>query len=441
MRLRLVTLVLAVSLTLPVLAVAPPVAAQSLWCSLAIIYYSPTRGEAGSQITMTYTFDNYNSDLLDLYEFDVSYSWSSGSTNLGGTVIPGYGSWDFTQAVTLPTGAGSGSIYISVYGKASSDTVGDTCLFGPAPFSVTPGPAVTAVASATLGDAPMTVTFNAAASGGTSPYTYAWTFGDGATGSGTPVTHTYTQAGSYPAEVTATDGVGSQGTYSVIVTVNSPPSVTASANRTAAAPGVPLAFSASASGGSGGYTYAWTFGDGASASGVTASHAYSSPGNFTATVTVTDSVGGHGSANRTVTIALLVVTALESAASARPGTNVTFTTSATGGAGAPYTIIWDFGDGSTSAGLTVAHAYENPGTYTPTVTVRDATGATNTTTLAPITVASPSPLESFGAVAYAGIAAVVIAAGVTVAILLLRRRGRKKSEPQTPGPPTPPPPG
>lgn len=203
MRVRLVALVLAVSLTFPILAVAPPVAAQSLWCSLAVIYYSPTRGEAGSQITMTYTFDDYDSDLLDLYEFDVSYSWSSGGTNLGGSVIPGYGTWDFTQAVTLPTSAQTASIYISVYGKASSDTVGDTCLFGPASFSVTPGPVVSAIASATSGDVPMLVTFNAVASGGTSPYTYDWTFGDGATGSGAPVTHTYIQAGTYTAVVTA----------------------------------------------------------------------------------------------------------------------------------------------------------------------------------------------------------------------------------------------
>src|SRR6059058_5071080 len=57
---------------------------------------------------------------------------------------------------------------------------------------------------------------------------------------------------------------------------------------------------------------------------------------------------------------------------------VTFTASATGGT-QPYSYNWDFGDGFTSNGQSVSHSYLLPGTYTVTLTVNDANGATVST--------------------------------------------------------------
>ncbi len=48
---------------------------------------------------------------------------------------------------------------------------------------------------------------------------------------------------------------------------------------------------------------------------------------------------------------------------------------ARGGIG-PYTFRWDFGDGQQATGQNVRHTYENPGSYTATATVTDATGQT-----------------------------------------------------------------
>ena len=76
--------------------------------------------------------------------------------------------------------------------------------------------------SPTLGQA---VTFTATASGGTPPYTFNWSFGDGATASGTSVSHTFAQSGSYNVSITARDSSGyGNSQHSPIVVASSPSS-------------------------------------------------------------------------------------------------------------------------------------------------------------------------------------------------------------------------
>src|SRR3989442_892716 len=65
------------------------------------------------------------------------------------------------------------------------------------------------------------VTFTGTASGGTAPYTFSWTFGDGAAATGNPATHTYTSAGSYTAGLSVMDSKGATGAASTHVTVGS----------------------------------------------------------------------------------------------------------------------------------------------------------------------------------------------------------------------------
>ena len=55
----------------------------------------------------------------------------------------------------------------------------------------------------------------------------------------------------------------------------------------------------------------------------------------------------------------------------------------------PTTVTWDFGDGTQTTGPAVATAYTDPGTYTVTVTARDAAGNSATATRT-IVVAAPS---------------------------------------------------
>jgi hypothetical protein len=60
----------------------------------------------------------------------------------------------------------------------------------------------------------------------------------------------------------------------------------------------------------------------------------------------------------------------------------------------PYTWHWDFGDGQQSTGQNVHHTYENPGSYTATLTVTDATGQTaSDSTEIPVQPAPPTTGE------------------------------------------------
>jgi hypothetical protein len=63
-------------------------------------------------------------------------------------------------------------------------------------------------ATPTSGYAPLGVDFGATVSGGTPPYSYFWTFGDGQIGEGASPSHTYQYPGTYTAMVTATDSCG-----------------------------------------------------------------------------------------------------------------------------------------------------------------------------------------------------------------------------------------
>lgn len=66
--------------------------------------------------------------------------------------------------------------------------------------------------------------FSALVTGGTAPVSTAWNFGDGVGSTGSTVTHTYQQAGSYSVLVRVTDSTGATATASASVSVgNAPP--------------------------------------------------------------------------------------------------------------------------------------------------------------------------------------------------------------------------
>ena len=74
---------------------------------------------------------------------------------------------------------------------------------------------------------------------------------------------------------------------------------------------------------------------------------------------------------------------IRSAASAKAGESVTFSASPSSGAAPVLTCHWDFGDGSSSDGMTVTHTFTHAGDYAVQVT---ATGLGATTSQQALTV-------------------------------------------------------
>ncbi len=149
--------------------------------------------------------------------------------------------------------------------------------------------------------------------------------------------------------------------------------------------------------------YAFDFGDGGAVRGAStsAAHAYASAGTMIATLTVTDNDGNTSTDQVSVTIT----------GNAAPVADVQVWTSSNGFIGTRFgfaggnstddiavtRFTWDFGDGTAGTGAELFHAFTARGTFTVRLTVEDAGGLTNTTTVAVIvanqdpTIASASP--------------------------------------------------
>jgi PKD repeat protein len=246
------------------------------------------------------------------------------------------------------------------------------------------------------------------------PLTYAWTFGDGTTGSGASPAKTYTTDGSYTATLVVTDALGlASAPASTGVTIaNVVPAVNAGAD---ASPVLGTAFQLAATfsdpGGADDAPWAWsiTWGDGstqsgsaATAGGISASHTYAAAGTFTVQVSVTDQDGGTGSDQATVTV--LASPLPNQAPTARPGgpysadAIVAFNgaTSSDPDNNLPLTYAWTFGDGATGSGVTPSHTYAAAGSYTVTLVVTDALGLASAPASTSATIANVVPAVSAG---------------------------------------------
>jgi PKD repeat protein len=172
--------------------------------------------------------------------------------------------------------------------------------------SVTVGLSVHLYANPATGEAPLKVFLLANTTGATPPISYAWSFGDGTTGTTGPgVTHLFTSAGSYVVLVSLLDGREGRGSTSmtvhVLATLAASFAVSPSPNPDELV-GQSVTFHATPTGGSAPFSYAWSFGDGGTASGSTANHTFLTPGNYTVHLTVTDALGVQANATSYVNV-------------------------------------------------------------------------------------------------------------------------------------------
>jgi large repetitive protein len=140
--------------------------------------------------------------------------------------------------------------------------------------------------------------------------------------------------------------------------------------------------------------YAWSFGDGGTDSGGTAVHTYAAAGTYDITLTVTDDDGASTSAAKSVTVqAPPPVNTPPTATFTATATGLAIALDGTGSTDPDGTIAshtWDFGDGSSGAGVTASHTYAAAGNYTVKLTVVDDDGALGESTKQ-VTINAPGP--------------------------------------------------
>lgn len=344
------------------------------------------------------------------------------ATATGGTAMYTSWAWVFgdggTSVVENPshTYATAGSYPVSVTvtdsrdATASADLTVTVTSGGGNPLEVDP------TASPSSGTAPLNVSFQTNPSGGTGSYTEFWEFGDGSSQWNVlDPYHVYSTSGSYEATVYLYDTAGASVNASLSVTVSSgcsscPLAATLHDSPSPMVVGEAGSFWANASGGSPPYTATWSFGDGSNASGLVAQHAYSSAGTYTATAYVFDS--GHQEVVGTLSVDVVAcasgcssapqVSISPSPSSGAAPLRVVFTSVVAGGT-APYSLFYCFDDGTpcltvnTSAtSVAVAHTYADPGVYTSTVTLTDASGR-QTAADTVVTVTGSAPLSASAA--------------------------------------------
>ena len=155
-----------------------------------------------------------------------------------------------------------------------------------ASFNATPGG----------GPPPLAVTFDASDSSDSdgSITGYAWEFGNGATGSGRTVQHTFAQSGAYQVRLTVTDNDGAQGSATEELVVNVLPAARIAADPVDGEAPVTVTFDASQSTDDDGeiVSFAWDFAGDAQASGALVEHTFAQPGVYAVRLTVTDDLDG-----------------------------------------------------------------------------------------------------------------------------------------------------
>lgn len=300
--------------------------------------------------------------------------------------------WDFGDGSSSSTGANVSHTYTAdgfyTISAEVTDSAGVTAQ-GNAEVEVgTPANlSVTLSASPDSGSAPLYVSFVSIVSGGDGSLTYAW-FVDGTSlgVAGHDLNYTFGSNGMYTVGVLVTDALNDNSSATVAITVgggSSPPPLTFSISASPVAGSAPLTttFTATVDNGNGPYSYFWTFGDGTNSTGNPITHTFSVAGTYDVDCVVSNSTGSYGTGSTQVNVSatpsppFTVQVAVSGYDGAAPFT-ATFTPMVNGGE-APYTLTWNFGDGSlpvTELGTaSISHTYESAGDFEVSLQASDAT--------------------------------------------------------------------
>jgi gliding motility-associated-like protein len=301
------------------------------------------------------------------------------ATNPGGLVLF---QWDFGDGSAPVTGNPVSHTYTAAGNYTVTLIVTDAngcqdTLTRPSYIRINP-PVADFTQSNTSGCPPLSVTFNDASTSSNNIVAWDWDFGDGTTGTGAPVTHTYGTPGVYTVTLIVTDSVGCRDTIVKpnLITVFTPPTALFGISDTLACSPFTIQLSDSSSGTAAIVGWAWDFGDGGTSNQQNPTHGYTVPGPYTITLIATDANGCQDTFSLPFT------------APVRPLAN--FVASDSAGC-SPLPVIftadsvnvvsyqWNFGDGGTAnTGPIVSHLYANSGTYSVTLIIEDIFGCFDT---------------------------------------------------------------
>ncbi|MCP3941126.1 MAG: PKD domain-containing protein [Desulfobacteraceae bacterium] len=259
---------------------------------------------------------------------------------------------------------------------------------------------------------PATLTFSASQSFDPdgSIVSYEWGFGDGQTGTGKNVSHTYTNKQTYLVTLVVTDDKGAiNWVYDYIYISNANPIASFTPSQFNGEAPLTINFDASASWDKDGSisSYKWDFGNSNTASGKTASYTYTDNGTFIVKLTVRDNDQVSNNVTKTITVsdtppenqsplARFLFYTYKGPGSLSITLDASFSNDPDG---AITTYDWDFGDGETGSGLFPGHTFTNAGTYAVKLTVTDNHGATDAT-ISNITVQEPVILNRASTAAF-----------------------------------------
>ena len=216
------------------------------------------------------------------------------------------------------------------------------------------------------------------------PTEWRWDFGDnGPRSTAQSPVRPFDMPGTYTVTLTASNAGGSDST-SLIVTVVDPPV----ASFSSVVDELLVSFTDTSSNGP--TEWEWDFGDGTASTAQSPDKTYALPGTYTVTLIATNEGGSSTEFERTLTVnraptaAFSVTTGALSAQFTNTSTDLPIQGS---------TVLWDFGDGDTTAVRSPNHLYDEAGTYEVTLTVTNGAGSDTTTQM--VTVVNAPPTAAF----------------------------------------------
>ena len=227
-----------------------------------------------------------------------------------------------------------------------------------------PAPIADFSSSSVEGSYPLYVEFTSISSGAVTGYT--WNFGDGSTSNSRRPVHLYTSAGTYSVSLTVT-GPGGEDTmvktdFITVASPSLPPIVSFSAEPTAGVLPLEVVFSSSIVNDV--VSVLWNFGDGSTSSELNPTHIYDAIGLYTVSFTATNSYGTDVETKENYINVIgpeEVIAGFDAAP--RIGIAPMEVSFINESVGTIESVLWNFGNGSSSDQLSPIYTYDQPGKY------------------------------------------------------------------------------